>query len=703
MAIEIEDLLPEAPQPGDKMLLVRGSGAGATVRVASIGSAAIYNAGSDAGQIPVLDATGKIPAARLPASPLAPLRQPAASFAAGFVLEAGRIGYETDTHKLKMGDGGTVWSFLPYSAGSSSGGVSGYGDLTGIPDTIAAIDGLTPAADGFAYYTGASTAAMGTITANARGLLAAADYAAMKALLDLEIGTDVEKHSAYAVNAGAAATLLPAADRSRTRHTHAAPVLTIAAQSAQAYPDGFVCAGHAASGMTITAAAGVTLNGASGGSVAVAAISAGGAFTLARLGPDAWLVATPPVVTPFARTMLDDADADAARATLALGAAALLDAEDVEEATCYHVLTGTAHGMVGDGVAADRLASASLEIAPVAGDVTHLYPLDPASSAEPPEVAEDQANRPLNAHVALTSANSAADAHWLIYPDPADAAVLLGLENRVTQTRLINADAAATLTVGLAPSAPGRRPARWRGALANVALAPGDELLARAHWFGGKVTVDQIARTVDLATIALVARSAGTTSSPISRNTPNVLADDLVIIQCCRIGGTAIALPSGMGYSHPTAAPYGSDGRLIQATPNRATRVAWTFATADGTHASGSFSGATSYTISGAYRNIGGVRQIVAAYGDASVSIAWPALPLARAPGSWVIGLVNSHVLSTAVTPTGATVDASYNQASGNSIALWHYAAGEAYAPPPTTVASCNWAVTVIEVTPRAL
>jgi len=60
-----------------------------------------------------------------------------------------------------------------------------YGSLTGIPAAIDAIDGLTPAADRIAYYTGGSTAALATLTSFARTLLDDADAAAMRATLVL--------------------------------------------------------------------------------------------------------------------------------------------------------------------------------------------------------------------------------------------------------------------------------------------------------------------------------------------------------------------------------------------------------------------------------------------------------------------------------------------------------------------------------------
>jgi hypothetical protein len=83
---------------------------------------------------------------------------------------------------------------------------------------LLAIAGLTSAADRLPYFTGSGTASLATFTAagrailddadattqlttlglsaNGKSLVTAADYAAMKALLDLEIGTDVQAYDA---------------------------------------------------------------------------------------------------------------------------------------------------------------------------------------------------------------------------------------------------------------------------------------------------------------------------------------------------------------------------------------------------------------------------------------------------------------------------------------------------------------------------
>lgn len=75
---------------------------------------------------------------------------------------------------------------------------------------LAAIRGLTPAANKLAYYDGASTMALADLTATGRSIIAAANEAAARAVLGLAIGTDVQAQSA---NLAALAGLTLAADK----------------------------------------------------------------------------------------------------------------------------------------------------------------------------------------------------------------------------------------------------------------------------------------------------------------------------------------------------------------------------------------------------------------------------------------------------------------------------------------------------------
>ena len=69
-------------------------------------------------------------------------------------------------------------------------------DIQAYDPLLLAIAALTTAADKLPYFTGSDAVALADLTSYARSILAVADEAALKALINLEIGTDVESYTA---------------------------------------------------------------------------------------------------------------------------------------------------------------------------------------------------------------------------------------------------------------------------------------------------------------------------------------------------------------------------------------------------------------------------------------------------------------------------------------------------------------------------
>jgi hypothetical protein len=113
------------------------------------------------------------------------------------VLQSRELGVETNTRKLKLGDGVTAWTSLPYIAVDQA-------------VAVAALAAVTPAADRLFYFTGPSAGALATFTGFARNLVDDPDAATARATLGVVIGTDVQGQNA---NLAAIAGLTTVADR----------------------------------------------------------------------------------------------------------------------------------------------------------------------------------------------------------------------------------------------------------------------------------------------------------------------------------------------------------------------------------------------------------------------------------------------------------------------------------------------------------
>lgn len=97
------------------------------------------------------------------------------------VLAAGEMGFETDTIRLKIGDGFTSWNFLNYFATNTASGGGGTGtvtsvnvtstdiDISGAPVTTAGTINLALKNTGVNAGTYGSTASIPIITVDAKG------------------------------------------------------------------------------------------------------------------------------------------------------------------------------------------------------------------------------------------------------------------------------------------------------------------------------------------------------------------------------------------------------------------------------------------------------------------------------------------------------------------------------------------------------
>lgn len=109
----------------------------------------------------------------------------AAWAAANPVLDDREPGVETDTRKIKYGDGVTAWNVLPYAAGGGGGAVDSVDGQTGVVDLSGEYDPLGAAAAAAAASQPSdpdlnAIAALGTVPYG-RSLLTLASQAALKA------------------------------------------------------------------------------------------------------------------------------------------------------------------------------------------------------------------------------------------------------------------------------------------------------------------------------------------------------------------------------------------------------------------------------------------------------------------------------------------------------------------------------------------
>jgi hypothetical protein len=181
---------------------------------------------------------------------------------------------------------------------------------------LAAIAGLTSAADSLPYFTGSGTAALATFTTAGRNLIDDADAAAQRTTLGLAIGTNVQ---AYDAGLQSIAGLTTAADRgiyTTASDTYAVYTLTAAGRALIDDADA------AAQRTTLGVAIGTNVQAYDAGLQSIAALTTAADRGIYTTASDTYAVYT---LTAAGRAILDDADAAAQRTTLGLGTAATVN------------------------------------------------------------------------------------------------------------------------------------------------------------------------------------------------------------------------------------------------------------------------------------------------------------------------------------------------------------------------------------------
>ena len=239
-------------------------------------------------------------------------------------LAAGQFGIETDTNKLKIGDGSTAWTSLAYF----TGGGAGSGDVTGpasaVDEQIAVFDGTT----GKAIKDGGITVAS-----------LATDAEVSSAISTHAGATDPHGDRAYAD--GLASNYATAA-QGTLADSAVQPGDLGAVATSNSYDDldDLPTLGSAAatdSGDYATAAQGALADSAAQPADVASAVSTHAALTETH------------GISAFGATLVDDANAGAARTTLGLGTAATSATGDFEASgsVATHAALTATHGVSG--------------------------------------------------------------------------------------------------------------------------------------------------------------------------------------------------------------------------------------------------------------------------------------------------------------------------------------------------------------------
>jgi hypothetical protein len=220
------------------------------------------------------------------------------------------------------------------TAASEAWGFVAYSEITGIPAALSTVGGLTPAADRLAYYTGAGTAALATFTTVGRSVVAAADQAAARSAIGAEATGHVHSNATTSV-----AGFQSAADKTKLDGI-------AAGANNYAHPTGdgnLHVPATSTTNNTKVLKAGASAGSAAWGQVLYAEVGSVPAAlsTVAGLTPAADRLpyytgagtAALATFSAFGRTLVDDADASAARTTLGVAIGTNVQAYNAHLAT----------------------------------------------------------------------------------------------------------------------------------------------------------------------------------------------------------------------------------------------------------------------------------------------------------------------------------------------------------------------------------
>lgn len=213
---------------------------------------------------------------------------------------------------------GAIWQFYPPSEGAITYCLAetrylsyrsgAWQDSVGVANAaLDAIAALTPAANKLAYFTSGTTAALTTLTALGRSLLAGATAGAMQTTLALVPGTDVQ---AYSGNLASLAGLTLAADKL----VYATGVAAFSQTDLSAYGRTLIDdADAAAARVTLGLVIGTNVQAQNANLASLASLTLAADKLLYSTGANTVATAD---LSVYGRTLIDDANAGAARTTL---------------------------------------------------------------------------------------------------------------------------------------------------------------------------------------------------------------------------------------------------------------------------------------------------------------------------------------------------------------------------------------------------